>query len=337
MGCVRQACMVGLAMATVAASSQGRRYSDAQADGFAGPIRSVATVSETTGVKWQQPGGPTLLLPIWCADCQYDSDGMKTLSGQIVDGKFFGTQIEIIRDRDGKPTERFVRDSSSGELATHDKIGPYGRIETIVYMAGKPVSHQIFHYDSYGRLDEWTTFDGNEIQIGRVLQRRDKDGNLLEETVWDANGKVNRRQTYDPETRVEDFTTYDPSGAVNLKWTVADGRLKSFWETRNSPQQFGDNFTEDAANGDRENYSCRSDGHCEVARVHYEYLDGDKRNPTVAEWRDAEGNLLYAVYCEYETDSFHNWTQRKVSVITPDLAERTLYETDTRTMIYWPK
>jgi len=60
-----------------------------------------------------------------------------------------------------------------------------------------------------------------------------------------------------------------------------------------------------------------------------------KRNPTSAEWRDAEGRLLYAAYYEYELDAFQNWTHRKVSVWSSDNPERTPYEDDTRTITYW--
>jgi hypothetical protein len=62
-----------------------------------------------------------------------------------------------------------------------------------------------------------------------------------------------------------------------------------------------------------------------------------KRNPISAEWRDSEGNLLFAAYYNYEMDSFRNWTYRQVWVWTPDLGDRALYETDFRGIAYWQK
>jgi hypothetical protein len=126
---------------------------------------------------------------------------------------------------------------------------------------------------------------------------------------------------------------------VKLTWTVVAGRLASFWEAldSDSPSWFGDNFTKTEDNGDAENYACHNDGRCEVSRIHYEYLDREKRNPLSAEWRDSEGSLCFAVYYDYEIDSFRNWTHRRVWVLSPDLGERTLYETDARKISYWRK
>jgi len=62
--------------------------------------------------------------------------------------------------------------------------------------------------------------------------------------------------------------------------------------------------------------------------------------PSVArrqEWRDDSGKLKYATWCEYEFDELHNWTKRTVWVLSPEIPERTLYETDTRIITYWTK
>lgn len=98
---------------------------DAQMDGFAGSIRSVASAAATYGVRWQQPGGPTLVVPMWCRDCEYAPDGTKTKSGQMVDGKFFGETIRLVRDANGNLTDRYSFSSTPGELHRHDVMGPY--------------------------------------------------------------------------------------------------------------------------------------------------------------------------------------------------------------------
>ena len=115
---------------------------------------------------------------------------------------------------------------------------------------------------------------------------------------------------------------------------VVGGKLASFWKISDS-QQFGDGFVETGENGDQENYACHKDGTCEISRVHYEYLNADKRNPVSAEWRDSERNLMFGAYCDYEVDSYGNWTRRTVSVWSPALNGRKMYETDVREIKYW--
>jgi hypothetical protein len=41
---------------------------------------------------------------------------------------------------------------------------------------------------------------------------------------------------------------------------------------------------------------------------------GEKRNPLSAEWRDADGNVLYGAYYNYQFDQSGNWTSRQVWV-----------------------
>ena len=111
------------------------------------------------------------------------------------------------------------------------------------------------------------------------------------------------------------------------------GKLGSFWEQTPDPQ-FGDNFTRWWPDGELDNYVCHKDG-CEISYLHFDYLDAEKRNPTSAEWRDSEGNLKLAAYYDYQIDAYGNWTRRAVSVWSPSLGERKLYETDSREIEYW--
>ena len=69
--------------------------------------------------------------------------------------------------------------------------------------------------------------------------------------------------------------------------------------------------------------------------MRYSYADSAKRYPASAEWRDSSGNLLYATYFDYEFDDRNNWTKRTIWVVSPEIPERSLYETDTRTIAYW--
>src|SRR4051794_24524110 len=106
--CIPALILLGTSLIT---SAQQRNQTDAQRDGFAGPVKSVSSHVTQTGIKWDQPGGPTLLIPVWCKQCEYDSDGTKTKSGDLVDGIFAGSTIRLVRNGDGQVTERFIMDA----------------------------------------------------------------------------------------------------------------------------------------------------------------------------------------------------------------------------------
>ena len=316
-------------------SAPAQSKTDAELDGLAGPVKSVSSAITQSGVKWQQPGGPAMVAPIWCKDCEYDADGAKMKSGQLVEGKFFGESIRLVRDADGHVTDRFSYSSSTGELQRHDVLGPFGKREQKTYIEGKLRYRSTFTYDQYGHLSEWLTFDAAGKSEGRAFTVTDKEGTLLRRSVYGKKGGLSYEQTFDPETEVEHFTTFDEFGKIKLTWTVIHGKLTSFWEPRDSASQFGDSFTEPAGEGNVDNYSCHSDLTCDISHVHYEYLHGDKHTPQSAEWRDSEGNLKLGAYFEYEVDALGNWIYRRVWVWNPDLGERTLYETDFRVITYW--
>lgn len=315
--------------------AQAQTKTDAQMDGFAGPVKAVSSFVSQTGVKWQQPGGPTLVAPLWCRDCEYDPDGNKTKSGQIVEGEFFGEVIRLVRDADGHVTNRYWYSSSTNELQRHEVMGPFGKIEEKVFIGGKLRFRSTFTYDEYGHLSDWLSFDAAGKSEGHTSTVIAKDGTVTRRSTYDKNGELSYEQTFDPEAQIDHFTTFDEFGKVKLIWTVIHGKLVSFWETRDAATQFGENFIEPQGEGSFDNYACHSDLSCEVSRVHYDYLDGDKHTPRSAEWRDAEGNLKLAAYFDYEADSYHNWTTRRVWVWNPDLGERTLSETDLRAITYW--
>jgi len=316
-------------------ASVGQSQTDAQMDGLAGPVKSVSSAITQSGVKWQQPGGPFLVAPIWCKDCEYDQDGSKTKSGQLVEGKFFGEVIRLVRDASGRLTDRFSYSASTDELRRHEVMGPFGRIEQKVYIERRLRSRSTFSYDRYGHLSGWLTFDASGKSEGGALTARDKEGTVTRRSIFGNNGELTYDQTFDPEAEVEQFTTFDELGKVKLTFTVVRGKLTSFWEPHDSPSQFGDNFTEPAGEGNFDNYACHSDLRCDVSHVHYQYLDGDRNTLRSAEWRDSEGKLKLAAYFEYEVDGFRNWTYRRVWVWNPDLGQRTLYETDFRAITYW--
>jgi hypothetical protein len=262
------------------------------------------------------------------------------MSGQISEGKYFGDLIALQRDAEGHVVDRVVTGSTTEQIERHEIVGPFGKTEEYDYLEGKLNWHQIYAYDPYGHMSDALSFDSQGKQLSHAETRTTKDGEVTERSEWGKENELDWQQTADPETGLERFTTYDESGAVKLTWTFKDGKVLSFWERqepdRKPQQQFGEGFVEDAGDGNRDNYQCSSDGHCDRSRVHYDYLDpAKKRNPTSVEWRDADGKLLYAAYYEYELDSAGNWTHRRISVSPTTQGDRALYEEDWRTITYW--
>jgi len=318
------------------AQAQEQPKTEASIDGFLGPVRSVSSHVEMSGAKWEQPGGPALMLPILCRDCSYDPDGTRTRSGQFTgDGKFIGEDIVLLRDYDGKVIERTFTEAITGETSRQEWLGPFGPTSAILYQDGKLFWTQKFTYDPFGHLTEWLTYNADGSEKERVEKRYAEDGTLTDQAVWASGGQLTWHQTYDPRTDFGRFETFDATGAVKLASTIVQGKVGSFWAESDQPNQFGSSFSTNKGNGDFDRYSCRADGSCEIAHVHYDYLDRAKQRPRSVEWRDSDGKLLYAAYYEYELDSQQNWVKRTIWVRTPEAPERTLYETDTRTIAYW--
>ncbi len=335
MHCPRASVLLFLFAGSTFLSAQ-KPQTQASIDGFSGSIRSVSSASAYTHIQWGQPGGPTLVTPLWCQDCEYDRDGTRTKFGQIVEKKFVGQNILLSHDASGRVTERFVTDAASGTLQEHDIMGPFGRLEQTTFINGKPEWKSLFTYDSNGNMSDWRSYHWGKLE-GHTKILTDADGNLLDRSVYDKHGQLSWQHTFDPETNIELFSSYDETGKVILTYTVRDEKLISFWEASDAGHQFGDNFTQNLGEGTYENYACHNDLKCDVSRIHYEYQNHDKHTPTSAEWSDAEGNLQLAAYFQYQVDSYGNWTERKVWVWNPSLGERTLYETDWRTITYWSK
>lgn len=310
---------------------------DAQNDGFAGPVKSVSTSAVASGLKWQQSAGVAWVEPIFCFDCEYDFDGTKIKSGQTVDSGFIGENIRLVRDPDGHLTDRFIADATTGEILSHEIMGPFGKTQVIVYDGESIKWQQTFTYDQYGHMSDWRTFDPAGRQVGRTFTSTDKNGIITERSAWGKDGEIEWRHTFDPETGVDHFATYDALGNTNLTWILADEKVVSYWELPASSSRFGENFSTSTRSGAMKCFACHSDGVCQVSFVHREYVDAEKRNLRSLEWRDAQGNLRSAVYYDYQVDSFNNWTQRKVWVWTPELGQRSLLETDSRVITYWEK
>ena len=320
--------------------AQQQNLTDVQRVDLTGPVKCVSTeTTAATDVVWSQPGGPSLVIPIWCQECEFDVNGNRTKFGQIFNGRFEGETVQLLLDGQGHVTERIAQDPVTGETIRREIAGPFGNTEESSYRAGMLQSRIVYTYDQYGHRIDSLTLDGVGTQQDRSIVHTDKDGNDTERWDYGKEGelRLHFRQTFDPKTKVEQFTSFDESGSVKLTWTLTGGQLSSFWESSGSQSEFGDGFSEDIGNDTFRTYQCHSDQTCEHSFVHYVYLDANRRNPKSVEWRDESGELLYAAYYDYELDSHRNWTHRTIRVWSKSLGEQKLYETDSRVISYWPQ
>jgi hypothetical protein len=140
----------------VSLSASEPKYTDARSDGLLGPIRSVSTREERAQIEWH-PDGPTLTLPA-CQECEYDLEGNRIRTGQIIDGEFRGDVIRLLRDNTGKVIEK-IAENYKGEMYRREVIGPYGIAEQDGFENGKQISRSLWFYDGNGHLSEYRNYD----------------------------------------------------------------------------------------------------------------------------------------------------------------------------------
>ena len=237
--------------------AQQQNLTDAQRMDLVGPVRSVSATTSETGIVFQQPGGPALVMSVLCRECEFDQDGNLTKSGQTLDGTFRGEIIQVIRDANGRVTERFARDDSTGELTRHEVIGPFGKTEEAFYQHGGLWWHGLFTYDQYGHMIDSLTLDGHGKQIGHIVVNIENEGNNKEEWDFGRDGEevLHFQQRFDPKTQIEHFISFNPFGAVKLRWTAIGGTLSTFWELPGSQSEYGEGFSEDIGNDYARNVS----------------------------------------------------------------------------------
>lgn len=316
------------------ANAQHTRKTEAQIDGLTGPVSSVSTSVDIHQPDVVQPDGPTIFEPIFCQECAYDTDGTRTRLGRMYKGQFTGELFTLEKDASGRITEESGHDANTGELESHRLKEPFGITEEDLYFGGKLGTRKIVRRDTEGNEISAQTFDDKGDLVREIESHWDSDGNLIEEKASHKDGSLEWLRTYDPAIDRTRFQHFDDSGTLTLDWTDRSGKLISFWKMPDSPRQLGDNFSDWDEHGDVTNFDCEG-SRCNISHIHYEYLNNNKLNCQNSEWRDSDGNLKYAAYYEYQFDSHGNWTERKVWVVTPERSERTLYETDLRTITYW--
>jgi len=317
-------------------SSADKKSNDRQIDGFSGPVKSVSTRLDKKAAEFREPDGPTVILPAGCEECDYDQDGNRIRLGQMDGTNFYGHTTQFIRDSAGVVTER-IDQNEKGQLTGRSVMGPFGSVEDTVYSDGQLESRRTYRYDDRGKIIEILAFDPNGAEVSRSTMTYDESGHVVEE--WDR-GRNNSFElhfvhTYDPKTHFETWTTFNENGSAKLSWVLQDTSMLSYWQQTGDGPVLGSTFFMDSGPRKQEARNYHSDGTFD--RVESEFLDEEKRNVSHMERHGPTDELEIVAEYEYEFDPLGNWTRRTTWLSTPSLGQRTLYETDYRTIEYWNK
>ncbi len=319
----------------VAGAAPHKERTDVQRDGFDGPVKSVLSTTFHHSIRWRQPDGVALVVPVSCPECEYDPDGARTRFGQTYADGFHGDSFLLSRDEHGNISERRVLDASTGVLKVHEIFGPLGLTEQTYYEEGKVSSSSKLRYDQSGMLTETSSFDAKGQEVEHTHDIFTKEGVLTDSSTWGSNGRLKWHMLYNPETQAQSFVTFDEAGQVKLSWSRMNDKMTSFWERSDDDNQYGAcQGNDEDKQGTRET-DCFSNGNRHNAVIREKFIEPKSHDLKSAEWSDGSGKLLYAAYYDYDFDSHRNWTRRKIWVISPELPERTLYEEDNRILVYW--
>ena len=261
------------------------KQTDAEGLGFVGPVQSVSTTTQTFMREPSQPGGPTIIYPLFCVNCEFDRNG-----NQI--GSTTGNQQQrTIRDAQGRVEEQ-TGENENGEV-TWREVRTYGpsTMHSEDYRDGSLFRTTEFTYDGPGNVVESSTYLPDGTVESQSWNKFDERGNLIE-FVQEGPGKLYSHavQTYDPHTgHLQSLMSLNRDGSMRLWTTVNDTTVLSYW------QQSGDESTygSDVCFGDdsKTMRDCREykwDG--TYSAVHYDFTDRARHNPLKAVLSDARAS-----------------------------------------------
>lgn len=333
---MRRSVILLCALSVCCATAQNPPPTEAEsADGLLGPVETAYIDVQNYGFDFAQPEGPSIVYPVFFKALEFDRDGNRVKAGEILpNGNFFGEIIRNIRDADGHITKRIYTDFASGKLSHEDWYGPYGIIRSDIYIMGELFQRVLCAYDEQGHISMRTTQDGKGVVIESRVMKSDKDGQVgTESTVGQEGGEVFDEEI-DNKNESHAFERFGEDGRPELHSSIQQAKVDSFWAASNERDQWGSNSVRFMNPSDAYKTSCTNNG-CTTSHIHYEFVDKAKRDPSSAEWKDQDGKLIYAAYYNYVFDGLRNWVRRDVWIISPTHPERTLYETDIRTIAYW--
>src|SRR5215469_3646859 len=149
----------------------------AQRMDLAGRIKAVSTTASRTDVPWQQPAGPSLIVPMFCWECEFDPKGNQTRSARRFNGGFLGEIIQLVVYGQGHITERVAEDASTGYMVRHEFVGPFGKTEQSSYKGGELQYRVPLSYDEYAHATELRRLHAAGNRLDRKVVNTDKDGN----------------------------------------------------------------------------------------------------------------------------------------------------------------
>lgn len=315
------------------AYTQQKPTTDAQQDDLLGPVKTVTGLRLYSPTAEQQAKIVRFFVASPCGICEYDADGNRITRGESVDGKFVGEKTTVQRDANGR-VQHVTTSAPLGQLKS-EVIGPYGKTELTLTSPDKVITRQTFAYDQNGHLADWESFDADGASTGRMIYTSTAQGENTLRAAFDKANNPLWRETWDPDTDESRFVTYDSSGAPQVTWSIAHGKVLSFWEAMDKPGQFGEILWEDTSERDATWFHCSKSSACSTETEHREYLGPGTHNIQSRVWRDGANNVEWSAEYEYELDSHGNWTDRKVWVTVPGESSRMLFAEDARVISYW--
>ncbi|MGD0220672.1 MAG: hypothetical protein ABSC73_09505, partial [Acidimicrobiales bacterium] len=311
----------------------GKKRTQAEVMGFAGPVKSVSTTQQAFLQQPAQPDGFAIIFPLFCGECEFDRDGNQVRSGWMGNGQFSGNAKRETRDGLGRVQEE-IWENEKGELMSRHVYanGPEGRTQDDSYVDGKLFKTTTFAYDSRGNIIEADVYNPDGTLESRHRSTFDERGNEIE-SVSEGPGDIyyDVVETYNPRTgHLESFTSLNRDGSMRLWLRLNDDTVLSYWQQPGDGRTYGSGICfgdDDAAERDCREYNW--DG--TYTTTHYTFTDKTKRNPAKVILYDAEHQAVMEADYEYELDAFGNWTKRTVWVQTRESGERQLLEKDART------
>jgi hypothetical protein len=285
-------------------------------------------------VAWGQDNAKAAVIGLSCFECEYDRDGNRIKSGGLLDGKFRGDAVRVVRDEKGRVVER-IELNDDGEEIRRDVLGPCGITEQVDYQAGKEISRSTWAYDENGHVKEFHRYDPEGNVIGSSISTSDVNGDIKEQWDYGPDGvfQLHFAQTYNPRTDMSTFVSFNENGSTKVTFTTKGTKVLAYWQETNEKNVFGSFFWRDRLGKTMVTHSCNPDGTCDDVATYYP--DDTTDRVSRVEWHDPAQVLRLTFDYEYELDSLGNWTKRAVWVWSPELGERKLCETDYRTITYW--
>jgi hypothetical protein len=316
----------------------GKKWTDAENLGFAGPVKSVSTSCRTFMQQPTTPQGPTILYEPLCEQCEFDRHGNQVRSRPMRKGQSSGSvDARIAEGREQKQEE--IWKNEKGEVVVRHvyTTEASGNVQDDSYVNGKLVNSTFRTYDGRGNVIESSVYVPNGRAESHAWSKFDVCGNELE-SVSEGPGHsyYDVVRTYNAQTgRMETFKSLNRDGSMRFGFTVKNEKRLPYAPQAREVRTLGTDIVFD---GDIAlEWNCRESGRDGTyTAAHYVFTDKTKRDPVKAIIYGTDHQIVIEADYGYELDGFGNWTKRTVWVQTGESGERRLFEKDVRTLTYYP-